>query len=60
MPEYRFYKIRKDGHVAGPPDDIFAADDATAIIVAKQRIDGQDIEIWQGPRIVAHVAPDTQ
>jgi hypothetical protein len=58
MPDYRFYMIKKDGHVAGPPTDVFAADDTTAVQVARQRLDGHDIEIWQEQRIVAYVAPD--
>jgi hypothetical protein len=58
MPDYRFYKIQKDGHVAGPATDIFAANDMTAVQVAKQRLDGHDIEIWQEQRIVAYVVPD--
>jgi hypothetical protein len=58
MPEYRFYAIRKDGYIDGPPTDHTAPDDHSAVTVAKQRINGNDIEIWQGPRLVAYVVPD--
>lgn len=53
MPEYRLYKIQKDGHIAEPPSNIIVPDDTAAI--ANKSIDRQDIEIWQGPRLVAYV-----
>jgi hypothetical protein len=58
MPEYRFYTIRSDGHIAGPPTDLHAPDDREAVNKAHQLLDGRDIEIWQGPRVVAYVVPD--
>ena len=58
MPYYRFYTIHKDGHVKGPPRDHDAPDDLAAVQAAKQLQDGHDIEIWQGPRVVAYLVPD--
>jgi hypothetical protein len=58
MSEYRFYPIRKDGHVAGPPINRDAPDDQAAVAQARQLQDGLDIEIWQGARVVAYVVRD--
>jgi hypothetical protein len=58
MPEYRFYKIGRNGHISGPPIDHEAPDDQAAIQAAKALIKTVDIEIWQGPRVVAYLTPD--
>jgi len=55
MPGYRFYAISpKDGHISLPPTDFNLPNDDAANEKAKQLLDGHDIEIWQGARIVAH------
>ena len=58
MPEYRFYAITKDGHIDSPPINRDLPDDGGALKAAKELINGRDIEIWQGTRIVAYVVPD--
>ena len=58
MPEYRFYTIRKDGRSAVPSANLDAPDDPGAIKLAKKLINGEDIEIWQGPRLVAYLVSD--
>ena len=58
MPEYRFYTIAKGGHIAAPPATYDLPNDKAANDKAKQLIDGHDIEIWQGTRIVAYLVPD--
>ncbi|HMJ29552.1 MAG TPA: hypothetical protein VK512_12625 [Xanthobacteraceae bacterium] len=58
MPEYRFYTIGKDGHVATPAITYEAPKDADALKEAKRLLDGHDIEIWQGARVVAYLVPD--
>jgi len=58
MPEYRFYSIRKDGHVVGTPVTHEAPRDADAVKEAQRLLDGYDIEIWQGARVVAYLVPD--
>jgi hypothetical protein len=60
MPAYRFYFIAKNGHVDGPGDDYYLQDDREALQQAKQLVDGHDIEIWEGPRLVAYVVPDNE
>jgi hypothetical protein len=52
MPLYRVYFVDRAGHVSGPPEVIDCADDDTAREEAKQFIDGQDIEVWEGPRAI--------
>jgi len=58
MPEYRFYTIKKDGHIDGPPTDHAAPDDYSAVKVAKELINGHDVEIWLGSRLVAYVVSE--
>lgn len=58
MPEYRLYKIGPDGHIAGPPPVVECQDDLIAIKEARKLLDGHDIEIWQGSRIVSYLVPD--
>jgi hypothetical protein len=58
MPVYRFYFIRQDGHVAGPPVAADLPDDPDAISKAKELLNGKDAEIWEGARIVAYLVPD--
>jgi hypothetical protein len=55
---YRFYRIRHDGHIAGPPTDHQSRNDADAVKQANRIIDGHDIEIRQAERIVPYVVPD--
>ena len=60
MPTYRFYNIRKDGHIAGPPFDYEAARDAEALAKAKEALNDLDIEFWEAERIVAYVVSEKQ
>jgi hypothetical protein len=57
MPEYRFYFIKRDGHIDRPPIALDFPKDADALAQAKQYVDGNAVEIWQGARIVAHLDP---
>ena len=58
MPDYRFYTIRHDGHIAGPAITYAAPKDADALKEANRLLDEDDIEIWQGARRVAHLVPN--
>ena len=57
MPDCRAYILGGEGHrfaiVAEFPRD--HADDSTALLAAKQLLDGHDIEIWDGGRLVARL-----
>lgn len=59
MPEYRFYKIGPDGHIVEPPPVVECPDDLSAIKEGRKHIDGCDIEIWQGSRIVFYLVPES-
>jgi len=58
MLAYRFYRIKKDGHIEMPPYTVELANDVEAVRQAKKFVDGCDIEIWQGSRIVNYLASD--
>jgi len=51
MPAFRVYQI-KDGHLISPSRIIEAENDDAAIAEAKQLVDGYDVEIWTGKRLV--------
>jgi len=57
MPDYRAYILGGKGHrflrVADFSKD--HADDATALLAAKLLIDGHDVELWDGGRLVARL-----
>jgi len=57
MPDYRAYILGGEGYrflrVADFSRD--HADDATALLAAKQLIDGHDVELWDGGRLVARL-----
>jgi hypothetical protein len=55
---YRFYTIRDDGHISGPPRNYDLPNDAAAVKRARLIINEQAIEVWQGERVVASLAPD--
>jgi len=52
MLAYRIYKTHI-GHVMGPADTIEADTDAAAIEQAMVFVDGLDVELWEGARLVA-------
>ena len=58
MPEYRFFAIMKDGHIGLPPVDLELPDDHAAVSKARKLLNGHDIEIWEGKRVVAYLVPD--
>ena len=55
MPEYRAYLIDHDGHIKSF-EPLVCADDVAAITTAKRLVDGHDVEVWQGARIVTRLA----
>ena len=52
MREYRVYVLNAGGHVDAPARIITHTDDDAAIQHARQLLDGHDIELWDGPRLV--------
>jgi hypothetical protein len=55
---YKFYRIGKDGHVTGPAAAHELSCDRSAIQEANLAAASNDIEIWEGARIVAYVVAD--
>jgi hypothetical protein len=58
MPDYRVYALNKAGRIAGAPTVITCDEDQAAIEAAKLLIAEQEIEVWEGARIVARIEPD--
>ena len=52
MPHYRIYKLSSDNHIVGVPEEVEFDSDRDVIGHAKTKLDGLDIEIWDGPRVV--------
>jgi len=54
LTEYRAYTVGLDGHFIGF-EALVCADDAEAIGQARRLVDGCDIELWSGDRLVARL-----
>ena len=52
MTHYRMYQVRADGHITGQPTEFEIPTDEAAIERARQMLNGTDIELWQGNRLV--------
>jgi hypothetical protein len=60
MRDYRAYILGIDGHRFVKAKE-FASnhpDDATALNAAKQLLNGHDVELWDGGRLVARLSPN--
>ena len=55
MPEYRFYTLLRGNKIAGPATQVECSSDEEAISQAKKFINGLDIEVWQGARLIARL-----
>jgi hypothetical protein len=55
MTDYRVYVLTDNDHIAKAPEVISCESDVEAVENAKQRLNGHDIEIWDGPRVVTRV-----
>jgi hypothetical protein len=40
------------GRIAGPADIVECESDATALDLAKEKLDGKDLEVWEGARFL--------
>ena len=60
MPAYRIYSITRASHVSGPPAIVDCADDQEAAEIANLFIDGEDLEVWDGPRFVVGLTTATR
>ena len=55
MQEYRIYTLLSGNKVAGPPTKIECSSDEEAISQAKKFLNGLDIEVWQGARLITRL-----
>jgi len=54
MIEYRAFTVGRDGHFIGS-EALICADDSEAIEQATRFVDGHDIELWSGERLIARL-----
>ena len=57
--EYRAYSVGDDGHIVRS-NQFVAATDQVAVEEARQFVDGCDIELWSGDRLVARLKKQTR
>ena len=55
--EYRAYSVGDDDHFVGF-EEMVCRDDGEAVAKAKQLVDGHDIEVWNGERLVIRLKHD--
>jgi hypothetical protein len=55
VPAYRLYKLKDGDRIVGPPTMIECNSDSEVIAKAKAMLDGLDIEVWDGPRVVVRL-----
>src|SRR5580704_356095 len=59
VPQYRVCVMTKDNKIWNPPIILTFADDQDAIRQSEQLVDGQDVELWEGPRLVRRINAKT-
>jgi hypothetical protein len=55
MLDYRIYKLNAKGHVTGPALILFCEQDEDVIRKVESLVDGHDVEILQGLRVVTRL-----
>ena len=55
MATYRTYLIHGKNHISKPPQIIECEGDDAAIAEATQYLDGHDLEVWDGARLVKRI-----
>ena len=56
MATYRIYVLSPANRIQGPAQIVECPDDQAALEQATQLIDGLDLEVWQGTRLVVRLA----
>jgi hypothetical protein len=54
LPHYRAYIVGRDGHFI-EAIDLDCANDAAAVDASMRFVDGNDVEVWQGGRMVSRL-----
>jgi hypothetical protein len=55
VPAYRLYKLKDGDRIVGSPAVIECNSDSEVIAKAEAILDGFDIEVWDGPRVVVRL-----
>jgi hypothetical protein len=59
VPHYRIYSLSPDNHISGAPEVVEYDTDQDVIRHAQAKLDGLDMEVWDGPRVVIRLkSPD--
>jgi hypothetical protein len=53
--DYKIYKLDNSGKIDGTAIALECDNDAAALILAREQMDGHTIEIWQGVRLVSTI-----
>jgi hypothetical protein len=57
VPENRIYRLSPAEKIVGPPTEVVCASDQEAATEAQKLLNGLDVEVWQGARVVRQFAP---
>jgi hypothetical protein len=57
MRGYRIFELSEDGHIRTPPKIFEGSDDRAAVEKARECLQGRPVEVWEGTRLVASLAP---
>jgi hypothetical protein len=58
MPTYRIYKLNPHGLISRPAQIVECDEDQEAIQHAQRAVNGQDVELWEGNRLVLRFPHD--
>ena len=59
MSDYRAFVLNAGGHVS-KRHDFEADDDVQAVQIARQYVDGHDVEVWQRDRMIGKLKQSDQ
>jgi hypothetical protein len=60
VPAYRLYRLKDGDRIVGPATMVECNSDSEVIAKAKAMLDGLDIEVWDGPRVVVRLPAHTK
>jgi hypothetical protein len=55
MPDYRIFALNKLGRIRGPAQIVTCENDEEAVHTAEPLVNGYDVELWQGGRVVTRI-----